>query len=483
MDPTPTSPAPPPPPSSPPPASTPVTPSFSSKAIRTRHFPIIPLIIILILLILGAVAFFVLKSGKNLFNLTSTNITYWGLWEPESVMQPLIDEYQKSHPGVKITYIQQSPKEYRDRLQNSLDQGKGPDIFRLHSSWIPLLKNHLAPIPASVYSSQDFESTFYPVIGSDVRVGNNYSAIPVGFDGLAMYVNDDLLQASGQSVPQNWDDLRLVAQAMTRCDSPDGKCTGASKILVSGASLGTADNVDHWQDVLLVLMLQNNVNLGYPTGKSAQDALNYYTIFVKSDHMWDSTLPSSTFQFAAGKVGIYFAPSWRVFEIQQKNPQLKFSIHPIPQLPIEPSRGEQPITWANYWVEGISKKSPRAAQAWEFLKYLSSPDALQKFYQQAVASGRAFGEPYPRIDMASSIKDAPLVGPYINQASQARSWYLASSTQDSNESLNSKLSKYFADAVNTSLKGIAGESITNTLAQGVNQVLSQYGLATPVAPR
>lgn len=431
------------------------------------------LIFIVVILVLGVgfyLATSVFKLGKKT---ASASLTYWGLWEQESSLKPLIDEYTKDHPNIKITYIFQSPQEYRERLQNALSQGHGPDIFRLHNSWIPMFKNDLDPVPTSIYSAADFESTFYPTVRQDLRLGTNYLAIPLEIDGLAMYVNDDLLAKSNQQVPQTWEDLRKVAKSVSVCDSQDGTCSAGDHILISGAALGTADNVDHWQDILAVLMLQNGVNLNAPSGQSAEDALSYYTIFNRSDHIWDSNLPHSTQAFAEGKLAVYFAPSWRIFELRTLNPNLRFSVHPIPQLPIDPARGEKPITWASYWVEGVNKKSQSSKEAWDFLKFLSSKESLPKLYQSA---SRIFGEPYSRQDLGSLLLTDPLVGPYISQAPTARSWYLASSTYDGPTGINSRFSALFATAVNNVNQNQSPTETIKTLNTGVGQVLSQYGI-------
>ncbi len=464
------------------PAPTPVVPVTPVVAKAPSGFPMRAIIIIL-----GSVVFLVivgllgwkLFAGKKAGPIT---VSYWGLWESDQVVRPLIDAYEVEHPNVKIDYKYQSPREYRERLQSALSSGSGPDIFKIHSSWVPMFKQDLSPIPAEVYSASEFESTFYPSAKTDLRLGNNYVAVPLEFDGLGMYINEDLLAKSGKSVPENWVDLRQTARDLSVCDSADGKCAAGSRVLLSGVAMGTADNVDHWQDILAVLMLQNNVNLNSPSGQTAQDVLEYYTIFAKSDHIWDSTLPNSTAAFASGKVAIIFAPSWRAFDILALNPNLKFKIYPLPQAPLDPSRGEKPITWASYWAEAVNKKSPNAAAAWDFVKYLSSQDSLQKLYKNAVDSGRAFGEPYARVDMADQLTNSNYVGAYIMQAPTAKSWYLASSTFDGGSGINSRLSVYFADAINGVNQGKGLDEVVKTLSAGINQVLSAYGLVSPIAP-
>ena len=294
-----------------------------------------------------------------------------------------------------------------------------------------------------------------------------------------MFINQDVLTSAGKTVPQSWDELRQTAIDLSVCDTEDGKCESGDRVLVSGAALGTTDNVDHWQDIISILMLQNNVNLNAPSGKPAEDVLEYFTVFNRTDGTWNSTLPNSTTAFANGKLAIYFGPSWRVFDILAINPQLKFKTYPVPQLPLDPALGEKPITWASYWAEGVNAKSTHAKEAWDFIGWLSAKESLQKFYQQAVASGRPFGEPYSRVDMASLLQTDPYAGAYISQAPNAKSWYLASFTWDGPTGINSRLDQYFTDAVNGVNQGKSTTEAIKTLSAGINQVLSQYGLVAP----
>lgn len=430
----------------------------------------------------AVVALVIVKFPPKLKNKNPVpvTVTYWGLWEPESVMRSVISDFETANPAIKINYIFQSQREYRERLQNALASGRGPDVFRIHNTWMPMFRTELASVPPEVYSASEYESTFYPVTRNDLQVGGNYMAIPLMIDGLALFTNDELFSQGGKTVPTSWEELRKTAGEMSVCDSEDGRCNSGDKILISGAALGTSDNVDHWQDILGVLMLQNNVNLATPVGQSAEESLQYYTIFNRADHIWDSSLPTSTIMFANGKLAMYFAPSWRIFDLQAINPKLKFSVHPIPQLPLDSARGEKPITWASYWAEGVSKKSTQGPAAWKWVKYLSSRETGQKLYQSA-GNSRAFGEIYSRMDMQSLLSD-PLVSPYATSAINAKSWYLVSNTFDGPTGINSKVNSLYAEAINEINQGKQTTEVTKTLSTGINGVLSQYGLATQIIP-
>lgn len=438
-----------------------------------KGFPKIILVLISLFLIvfLGIVIFRFASKGLKISK--EKTIVWWGLWEDEAIVKSLIDEYQNKNTNIKISYVKQAPQDYRERLINSLAKGQGPDIFRIHNTWVPMFKNELSPVPASVMSAADFTKTYYSVIASDVTSGTGLAGIPLGYDALVLFVNEEIFSANNKSYPATWDDFRQLACELTRVEN--------SVIIQSGAAMGRTENVDHWQEILGTMMIQNGVNLASPKGKRAEDSLIFFSMFSSGracpgagTGVWDGTLPASTQAFAAGKVAMYFAPSWRAFEIQKQNPELKFKTITPPQL-IKENPEEPDISYATYWVEGVWQRSSFKDEAWKFLNYMAQKDALEKFFQGASKS-RGFGEAYPRTDMQNLLIDHPILGSIIKLAPDAQSWYLASRTFDGPTGINSQINKYFEDAVNAVVSGKSAESALETVSQGISQVLSQYGL-------
>lgn len=451
------------PPSSPPPGFSSLPGAETAKFVPPTFKPKgnklwLILGLVLILLAIGFLLYKFFPRGK--IGAAQVTLTYWGLFEPPAVFQQVIAEFEKTHPQVKIQYSQENLKFYRERLQNSLAKGQGPDLFRFHQSWVPMLASYLSPLPASVYDLATFEQTFYPSARESLKLKGQYVGVPLEFDGLALYYNEDLLRAAGVSPPKTWDELRKAAISLTVRDEQ-------GKIRTAGVALGTAKNIDHWSDILALMMMQNGVDLSHPASNFGVDALSYFTAFTRLDRVWESTLPFSTYAFAKGMVAMYFGPSWRTFEIKELNPALNFRIIPVPQLP------GNDITWASFWVEGVSKTSKNQALAWEFLKYLSSKEIMQKLYQTETIL-RGFGEPYSRQDLADLLKSQPYVSPYLEGASQAKNWFLSSATSDNG--LNQQITKYYEDAVNAVEAGGDSRSALNTASLGIDQVFKQYGL-------
>lgn len=401
---------------------------------------------------------------------SAVTLTYWGLWEPAGVIQPVIAKFEADHPHIKINYQMQSKQEYRERLQSALARGEGPDIMRIHASWSPMFNSHLLSATEEQFSVEEFNQIYYPVMTKDLINNNAVSAVPLMIDGLGLFVNNEVFKESAAAIPSNWDDFRQTAFDLTQRDQ-------SGRITRSGAAMGTTGNISHWPDILAILMLQNSVNLARPdTTVNAQgrnlgaDALRFYTIFASEDRVWDETLPNDIISFANGKVAMIIAPSWEVFQIQELNSKLDFSIYPIPQL-----TSQKQINWASYWVEAVSQNTRYPAEAWQFLKYFSSSEALQIAYSEA-SKIRAFGELYPRRDMAGLLDKSGYTKPFIASAASAQSWYMSSSTGDNG--INDEIISYYQDAINSIVgsRRSSPEEALRTAALGVSQVLTKYGV-------
>ena len=400
-------------------------------------------------------------SGFNGGGNGHITLTYWGLWEDKNVMQGIIADFEKQHPNITINYLMQDPHEYTKSLLTRIKNGTGPDIFRYHISWLPMLEPDLLPLSTDAITTADFDKAYYPVMQQDLIKNGAIYGIPLEVDTLALFINKKIFTDSKAQVPTTWDSFISTAQALTQKD-------GNGKIQVAGAALGAYNNVTHAPDILSLLFVQNGVNLKTMTPASnASDALTFYTSFVKDqNNVWDTTLDPSLLAFEKGKLAMYIGYSWDIFAIQAADPNLEFAIYPVPHLP------GRNMTIASYWVEGVSSKTTHPKEAMAFMHYLAQKDTATKLYT-AEAKTRAFGELYSRIDLAPLLKDNPLVYPFVLQAANASSALFAGDTQDSG--IDAQLNQYLGNAINATLGTTSADSAITDLTAGVSQVLQQYG--------
>lgn len=390
-------------------------------------------------------------------------LTYWGLWEEDNLISPVIAEYQRLNPNITIKYVRQSSINYRTRSQAKIRDGSGPDVLRVHNTWLPMFETDLSPAPQSIFNLAEYQQTFYPIATENFVRGDKIYAVPIEIDGLAMFYNENTLRGVGAQVPTTWQELMDTAVKLTVTD-PSGQ------IKTAGAALGTTSNVDHWSDIVGLLMFQQpgtGIESNQLDFAKTGEVLSFYTDFVTNPRrkVWDASFPASTDAFAQERVAFYFAPSWKAHELRLKNRNLNFKIAPVPQLP-----GRQ-VAWASYWGEGVSATSKHQEEAWKFAKYLASADAQRLMYKTASVT-RLFGEPYSRVDMGPELANDPLVGAFVKQGPYYKSWFLASQTWDNG--LNDEMIKYWEDAINAILQTRDSTGAVGTLDSGVKSIINKY---------
>ena len=345
-----------------------------------------------------------------------------------------------------------------------------------------MMKDYMASVPTATSTNLKMDSDFYETYRTDLKENGKYWGIPLMYDGLALFYNKNILDAAGVQPPKTWWGLRDLAKKLTVKDA-------SGKISIAGVAMGVTDNVDNWSDILGVMLKQNGVdllNLDATNQQKLQGVLTFYSLFRTSDQVWDESLPNSTLDFANGKLAFYFAPSWRIFDIETLNPQLAFEVIPLPQLPtldgVDPAKIESGevsgnltnIHWSSYWIEGVNNKSQHQAEAWKFLSFLASTEGLQKFYQSA-SQVRSFGEIYPRKSMANLLSSNTKLKAFISAADTASTGYLSSRTFDNG--LNDDMISYFADAINGMVqKNETADAVYPALANGINLTIQKYRL-------
>lgn len=419
------------------------------------------------ILIIVTVVMFFLRRDRSI-NLVGTKgeLVWWGVGNDESVVKPLIDEYINQNPNVKITYVKQSVQDYRERLINSLAQGKGPDIFEIHNSWVPMFSTELSSLPSSVMSIDEYKSTFYPVALQDFSVTKGVVAMPLEYDALTLFYNQNIFDSAAVVPPTTWDDVATLASNLTQKGERD-------TILQSGVALGITENVDYWQDIVGLMIFQNAANPGKPTTKT-WDALSFFSSFTTDLEVWNTSLPNSISAFAKNKLAMLFAPTAAAKDIILEDPSFRFKTAILPQLP-KNNPTDLDFSYATYWAQSVWVRSRNAEVAWDFLKFVSSAESLQKM--NTIRSSRSILEKaYPRQEMAILQREDEVLGSVLALAKNARSWYLHDKTFDGQTGLNSQMANIYKDALTSVLENKDPEKLTDPLNSSINTVLTKYTL-------
>lgn len=380
-----------------------------------------------------------------------TTINMWGLWDTPEIMEVLINEYQAQNTMVTVSYDDRSivkPDQYKETVIGRLKEGGAPDVILVHNTWLPYIKDYLEPMPGSMMGAQDYSQKFYPVVTESAVIDGKIYAAPSYYDGLVLVYNKDHFDEIDQTTPPTaWEEFRRIALALT-VKGEDGKFVRA------GAAIGSADNIDFFSDILGLMFAQAGVSIpDQLDSKSAQDALSFYTLFLKSDGVWSNTLPEASRAFVNGEVSMIFVPTWNLLDIVKANPNMNIGVAPVPQ-----AVSDNPVAWGSFWMYAVPKSSSNAGVAWDFINFITQENQQTSLFTEAVKY-RPFGAPSGLVSAANQSASTPsyqYIKPALDTAPIAKSSYFTARSGNKAE----------VDALKAAVKAVlSGDSSQEALTQ------------------
>lgn len=389
-------------------------------------------------------------------------LEYWRVFDSEDSMYGIINAYHAIHPNITINYRKFRFEEYEKALLNALAEDKGPDLISLHNTWMVNWRPRLLPVPPVLsvpyrettgtikketitvmrdtpgITLKQLTNDFIDTVAQDVVIPTPQSdprapyipkiyGLPLSVDTPVLFYNRDLLNNAGIAQPAvDWKTFQEQVKKLTKLDE-----TGA--ILQSAAALGTADNVERAADFLAVLMMQNGARMTDENGTATFDkfppelagrplppgaeALVFYTDFanpVKEVYTWNAKMPGSLEAFARGQTAFFFGYSYHLAAVRQLNPKLNFGTSTFPQI-----EGNQPVHFANYWVESVSSKTKHADEAWDFLQFATKAENVQSYLNTT-------GKPTALRALVNGQLQNTDLSVFAAQLPAARTWYRGS---------------------------------------------------------
>ncbi|MFA5131673.1 MAG: extracellular solute-binding protein [Patescibacteria group bacterium] len=410
--------------------------------------------------ILFLLMIFILNSGFGCKTASQTTqdamkpitINYWRVFDGPDAFDEIISKYKALHPFVTVNYRKLRYSEYEAELLNAMAEDRGPDVFSIQNTWMQKYQSKLAPLPESItmvypvtsgtikketipesrtvksITTKEIKDKFVDVVSQDVILSDGkIYGLPLSVDTLAMYYNKDLFNNAGISqVPAYWNkEFISDVKKLTKQDSKKG-------LIQSGVALGGSKNINRYSDILSVLMMQSGATMmsdsgqvlfqAAPAGSSSNtyspgaDALRFYTDFadpVKESYSWSSDLPNSLDMFISGNLAIMFSYSYDLETIKAQAPKLNFSVAKLPQIEGTPPTN---INFANYWVEVVSKKSPVANEAWDFVQFITKEEQAKIYLSKTK-------HPTALRSLVETQKADDEVGVFADQVLTAKSWY------------------------------------------------------------
>ena len=376
-------------------------------------------------------------------------LEYWRVFDGPDDFAPIFSAYKKIHPYINIKYKKLRYNEYEEELIDALAEDRGPDIFSIHNTWVNKYKNKLEPIPTSITMAYpivrgnlkkevipelrtkrsitltELKNKYIDAIYNDVVLDNSIFAMPLAVDTLVLYYNRDLLNNAGIATPSSfWNrELQQNIKRLTKLDS-------RGQIIQSGIALGGGVNIERSADILAALMMQNGSSMTDESGNitfhrhsdkyktdynPGLEALRFYTDFAnpsKEVYSWNNNLPNSLDMFIQGKLAFMLGYSYHLPTINTRAPKLNLGIAPLPQI----EGSSKNINFANYWVEGVSKKSKHINEAWDFIQFATNSTNVRPYLESTK-------KPSAIRSIANEQLEDENINVFASQVLTSKTWY------------------------------------------------------------
>ena len=377
-------------------------------------------------------------------------LVYWSVWNNEAVMRDIIAAYKKARPNVTIEYRNLRYDEYEQAILEADAQGRGPDVFSIHNTWMQKYAPRLLSAPATyqipiktmqgtlkkeevvIFQSNkgitpyQVDQKFLQQVKSDAVVDNKVYGLPMSLDTLVLFCNRDLMRNAGiTEPPKDWLEFEEQVKKITKIDANTGK------ILVSGTAMGTSNNIPRSFDILSLLMMQNSTQMLNSKGQAYFDsmpenlkltvvpgrgALDFYTQFsspLYQGYSWNTQMPDALEAFKDGKVAYFFGYSYNRDNIKLTAPKLNFIIAPAPQV-----NDDKKVNYASYWLEVVSNKTKNKDYAWDFVQFMTSEANVEAYLNKAVKPTALNST-----KLINKQLDNPDLAVFAEQLFTAKSWY------------------------------------------------------------
>ncbi len=336
---------------------------------------------LLFLLLLGGCS---RQQGENIVihdssraNGPQISLTFFGYkYEALNVVaiEDALHGFMDVHPEVNISYDGIKSPEYFDVLDKRLSTGNGDDIFMVDHERVLELREQGALADLSDLTTID---SFSDLARSQMSAGKEIDYLPTSISAFGLYCNLDLLEAHGQSVPENLEDLEavcdyFVSQGITPIIANNDislKTVVIARSLFSyyqeGESVQAMERFNNGQEDLAqalrpgFALVEEMLERGWV---DRDEALS--TAKTKDDLLL----------FAKGKQPFMLTGAWAVPRVRALEPEFEFEVRPYPIL----EDGSVLVINVDTRVS-VRADSPNLDEAKQFVEYLTQSDVMWEF--------------------------------------------------------------------------------------------------------
>lgn len=336
---------------------------------RSRHQ-------LILLIVLTTVLLSVVTAGAQ--EKVVLRLSVWGMpWEDRIYTEFAVPQFEAANPHIDVEFVR--IEDYWNMLLVQHAGGKAPDVQRnIDMRFGPmLLRGALRPItefindPVNGVDLDDFHSVGI----QGVTYGGEIWGLPQDICARSLvYYNMDLFDQAGLDYPdETWtlDDLVEAAKVLTVGKRPRVQQYGVGWIPSFATSLvfgfggkywsedGTKNVINSPESIRALEFLQSLI---YEHGVAPSYGENPYGELREL--------------FVGGRLAMYVGAAFNIPDVIRDAEDLRFGVAPMPIAP----QGRTTMVHQCIWTMSSQTKHPE--EAWELIKFLSSPEVLEEYWQR-----------------------------------------------------------------------------------------------------
>lgn len=248
-------------------------------------------------------------------------VTIWYYWETEGhqvALDQVIQEYNAAQDQYEVTAKYVPFADFKKQLSIGASADELPDIAILDSP------DHASYVEMGIFEdlTGKFDvSSYYEGTVNSCTVDGKLYGVPFGVNCLALYYNEDMLEAAGCEVPTTWDELKETAKkligdnvtglALCSVQNEEGTFNFVPWLWSTGA---TSYDIDNENGIRALTFIQGLIE----EGVMSKECINW----TQGDVMN---------QFISGNVAMMINGPWQIPTMKQEAPDLKWNVALIPK--------------------------------------------------------------------------------------------------------------------------------------------------------
>jgi putative chitobiose transport system substrate-binding protein len=156
-------------------------------------------------------------SRKPVEPSTGVTLEFWTLQLREfaPVLQPMMDRYERDHPGVRIHWVDVPFNEGKKRALTAMLSPQVPDVVNLNPGFAATLAARGALLNLSQHVAPTVQRLYVPVAWQASSIGGQAFGLPWYLTSSITIANDALLQQAGvNALPSDWPQVLAMAKTV-----------------------------------------------------------------------------------------------------------------------------------------------------------------------------------------------------------------------------------------------------------------------------